>query len=178
MHQYFEKMDSLGKELTKGQLLNSKNNVEQIREEEANIDKKVEEIKESGIPTEKINARGNMTIWQRIEYLVDPGTFFPLHTLYNPEDNDEKTTNVFDGLAKISGKWAVVIYSFGLDRKLLRRKTAGTGKILRKPQGFRGNLFPPCRTFPGRRAHPGRNLRHQPCRRRIPGHQPHGSVCP
>ncbi|PIE63532.1 MAG: glutaconyl-CoA decarboxylase subunit alpha, partial [Desulfobacterales bacterium] len=116
MHQYFEKMDSLGQELTKGQLLNSKNNVEQIREEEANIDKKVEEVKESGIPTEKINARGNMTIWQRLEYLVDPGTFFPLHTLYNPEDNDEGTTNVFDGLAKISGKWAVVI---GFNNKIM-----------------------------------------------------------
>ncbi len=116
MHQYFEKMDSLGQALTKGQLLNSKNNVEQIREEEANIDKKVEEVKESGIPTEKINARGNMTVWQRLEYLVDPGTFFPLHTLYNPEDNDEGTTNVFDGLAKISGKWAVVI---GFNNKIL-----------------------------------------------------------
>ncbi len=116
MHQYFEKMDSLGQALSKGQLLNSKNNVEQIREEEANIDKKVEEIKESGIPTEKINARGNMTLWQRLEYLVDPGTFFPLHTLYNPEDNVEGTTNVFDGLAKISGKWAVVI---GFNNKIL-----------------------------------------------------------
>ncbi len=57
-----------------------------------------------------------MTIWQRLDYLVDPGTWCPLHTLYNPEDNEEGTTNVFDGLGKISGKWAVII---GFDNKVL-----------------------------------------------------------
>ncbi len=116
MRQYFEKMDSLGQALSKGQLMNSKANVEQIREEEAKIAKEIQELKDSGIPEEKINSRGNMTVWQRIEYLVDEGTFFPLHTLFNPADNVEKTTNVFDGLAKISGKWAVVI---GFNNKIL-----------------------------------------------------------
>jgi len=57
-----------------------------------------------------------MTVWQRLEYLVDPGTWHPLHTLFNPEDNEEGTTNVIDGLAKISGKWAVVI---GFDNKVM-----------------------------------------------------------
>ncbi|MCP5054549.1 MAG: glutaconyl-CoA decarboxylase subunit alpha, partial [bacterium] len=65
---------------------------------------------------EKINARGMMTVWQRLRYLVDPGTWSPLHTLYNPAENEEGTTNVFDGLGKISGKWAVII---GFDNKLL-----------------------------------------------------------
>jgi glutaconyl-CoA decarboxylase len=39
-----------------------------------------------------------------------------LHTLYNPLDNAEGTTNVVDGLAKIEGRWAVVI---GFDNKFL-----------------------------------------------------------
>jgi glutaconyl-CoA decarboxylase len=54
-------------------------------------------------------------VWQRLEYLVDSGTWNPLHTLYNPADNVEGTNNVIDGLAKISGKWAVVI---GFDNKV------------------------------------------------------------
>jgi glutaconyl-CoA decarboxylase len=36
--------------------------------------------------------------------------------LFNPEDNEEGTTNVFDGLARISGRWAVVI---GFDNKYM-----------------------------------------------------------
>ena len=70
----------------------------------------------AGLPEEKINARGQMTVWQRLEYLLDPGTWCPLHTLYNPENNEECTTNVIDGIGKISDKWAVVI---GFDNKVL-----------------------------------------------------------
>ncbi|PID39588.1 MAG: glutaconyl-CoA decarboxylase subunit alpha, partial [Proteobacteria bacterium] len=43
-------------------------------------------------------------------------TWCPLHTLYNPEENEEGTTNVVDGLGKISGKWAVIV---GFDNKVL-----------------------------------------------------------
>jgi glutaconyl-CoA decarboxylase len=57
-----------------------------------------------------------MTVWERIEYLIDPGTWCPLHTLYNPQLNEEGTTGVIDGLAKINGKWAVVI---GFDNKVM-----------------------------------------------------------
>ena len=77
---------------------------------------KKQKVKEVGFPAEKINARGQMTVWQRIEYLVDHGTWCPLHTLFNPEDNSEGTTNMFDGLARISGKWAVVV---GFDNKVM-----------------------------------------------------------
>jgi len=45
-----------------------------------------------------------MTVWDRIEYLVEPGTFRPVHTLYNPRQNEEGTTGVVDGLARIGGK--------------------------------------------------------------------------
>ncbi len=78
--------------------------------------RKWKKSKNAGLPTEKINARGSMTVWQRLEYLVDPGTWHPLHTIFNPEDNEEGTTNVIDGLARISGKWAVVI---GFDNKVM-----------------------------------------------------------
>lgn len=106
MRQYFEKMTPFGKEINKGQMKSSEKNVKQIEEVETGIDAEVEKVKNAGLPTEKINARGSMTVWQRLEYLVDPGTWHPLHTIFNPEDNEEGTTNVIDGLARISGKWA------------------------------------------------------------------------
>ena len=109
-------MTQFGVELNKGQILSSEQNVKNILEVEAGIDAEVEKVKNAGMPTEKINARGVMTVWQRLEYLVDPGTWNPLHTLFNPEDNVENTTNVIDGLAKISGKWCVVA---GFDNKVM-----------------------------------------------------------
>ncbi|MBU1343272.1 MAG: glutaconyl-CoA decarboxylase subunit alpha [Proteobacteria bacterium] len=116
MRQYFEKMAEFGTQLNKGQMLSSEQNVKNIMEVEAGIDVEIEKVKNAGMPTEKINARGVMTVWQRLEYLVDPGTWTPLHTLFNPEDNEENTTNVIDGLAKISGKWCVVA---GFDNKVM-----------------------------------------------------------
>ncbi|MCG8564598.1 MAG: glutaconyl-CoA decarboxylase subunit alpha, partial [Desulfobacterales bacterium] len=116
MRQYFEKMEDFGSELNKGQILSSEKNINMVKEVEDSIDAEVDKVKNAGMPEEKINARGVMTVWQRLEYLVDPGTWHPLHTLFNPEDNVEGTTNVIDGLAKISGKWAVVI---GFDNKVM-----------------------------------------------------------
>jgi glutaconyl-CoA decarboxylase len=116
MKPYFEKMPEFGEALKEGKILSTEGNVEQIKEVEEGLKQAVEKVKEAGFPTEKINARGQLTVWQRLEYLIDPGTWCPLHTLYNPAKNEVGTTNVFDGLAKISGKWAVVI---GFDNKYL-----------------------------------------------------------
>ena len=107
MRPYFEKMADIGQPLGEKQTKRAKGNIRQIRQEEAKIAQAVEQVKTVGIPEEKINARGQWTVWQRLEYLLDPGTWCPLHTLYNPMNNAEGTTNVFDGLGKISGKWAV-----------------------------------------------------------------------
>ena len=115
MRPYFEKMKEFGQKLREGQIKSTAASVKKIQEVEAQVEEAVEKVKNAGLPTEKINARGQLTVWQRLEYLVDPGTWNPLHTLYNPEKNEEGTTNVFDGLAKISGKWAVVI---GFDNKV------------------------------------------------------------
>ncbi len=120
MKSYFKKMTDLGSELKKGQIKwmtwSGDDNVKNLEDVEAQINEAVERVKNAGFPTEKINARGEMTVWQRLEYLVDPGTWRPLHTLFNPLANVEETTNVIDGLGRISGKWAVII---GFDNKVM-----------------------------------------------------------
>jgi glutaconyl-CoA decarboxylase len=116
MRPYFEKMPEFGRPLKEAEIKRTEENVSLLKNIEAEIREKVEEAKRAGLPQEQINKRGEMTVWQRLEYLVDPGTWCPLHTLYNPADNEEGTTNVFDGLGRISGKWAVII---GFDNKVL-----------------------------------------------------------
>ncbi len=116
MKSYFRKMKPIGNKLPDKANKDTHENVQNIFDVEKEIADAVATVKNAGFPTEKINARGQMTLWQRLEYLVDEETWCPLHTLYNPQDNVEGTTNVFDGLAKISGKWCVVI---GFDNKVM-----------------------------------------------------------
>ena len=116
MRPYFEKMPDFGQALSEGTKKSAAENVAQIREVEKDVAAEIEKVKNAGFPEEKINARGQLTVWQRLRYLVDPGTWCPLHTLYNPEDNVEGNTNVFDGLGRIAGKWAVII---GFDNKTM-----------------------------------------------------------
>jgi glutaconyl-CoA decarboxylase len=116
MRPYFEKMDDIGKALSPKAKERAAQSVEQIRQVEAGFAREIERVKVAGIPTEKVNKRGQLTAWQRLEYLVDEGTFCPLHTIYDPQTNEEGTTGVIDGLGRISGKWAVIIAS---DNKVL-----------------------------------------------------------
>lgn len=116
MKPYFEKMPSFGRKLAEGQIKSAAESVAQIKEVEAGVAEAVEKVKNAGFPEEKINARGMMTVFQRLNYLLDPDTWCPLNTLYNPYDNVEGTNNVISGLGKISGKWAVVI---GFDNKVM-----------------------------------------------------------
>ncbi len=116
MRPYFQKMTVFGRELNSGQIKSSEENVGQVKAIEAQVAEAVEKVKNAGFPAEKINDRGMLTVFQRLAYLVDEGTWSPLHTLYNPEDNPEGTTNVIDGLGRISGRWAVII---GFDNKVL-----------------------------------------------------------
>jgi len=116
MRQYFEKMQEFGKPLNEKQIEKTEDNVKQIKGVEEEIAKEIERVKNAGLPAERINKRGQLTVWQRLEYLVDPGTWCPLHTLYNPKNNEEGTTGVIDGLGKISGRWAVII---GFDNKVI-----------------------------------------------------------
>jgi len=116
MRPYFEKMTEFGRALKKGRIKSTEENLNSIKKIEKDVADEVNRVKLAGFPEEKINARGQMTVWQRLEYLVDPGTWCPLHTLYNPMNNVEGTTNVIDGIGKISGKWAVII---GFDNKVM-----------------------------------------------------------
>lgn len=116
MKPYFEKMVEFGHALKKGRIKSTEENLNSIKKIEEDVADEVNRVKLAGFPEEKINARGQMTVWQRLEYLVDPGTWCPLHTLYNPMNNAEGTTNVIDGVGKISGKWAVII---GFDNKVM-----------------------------------------------------------
>ena len=116
MKPYFAKMPDLGRELREGERKRAEGNLQTLKSAEAEVAKAVDAVHNAGFPTEKINARGEMTVWQRLEYLVDPGTWCPLHTLFNPLENEEGTTNVIDGLGRIEGRWAVVI---GFDNKVM-----------------------------------------------------------
>jgi len=109
MRPYFEKMDDFGKPLRPAQIERMKENVAKIEEVMKGIDEEVERIRNVGVPDEKIHKRGQMTVWERIEYMVDPGTFCPLHTIYDPGHEESGSTGVVDGLARISGRWCMVI---------------------------------------------------------------------
>ena len=116
MKPYFERMQRFGKELKQGRIKRASASMEQLKQVEADIGQLKKGVEDAGFSTEQINKRGAMTVWQRLEYLVDPGTWRPLHSLYNPMDNANGATNVVDGLARVAGRWAVVI---GFDNKVL-----------------------------------------------------------
>lgn len=107
LHPYFEKMPGIGTELPRS----LKKNIDELKEQEAIVAAEVDRVKNAGKPTEKMNQTGEWTAWQRLEYLVEPGTWCPLHTIYDPEFNEEGTTGVIDGLGKINGRWAIIIAS-------------------------------------------------------------------
>ncbi|MBN2569337.1 MAG: glutaconyl-CoA decarboxylase subunit alpha [Deltaproteobacteria bacterium] len=110
MRPYFEKMDDIGKPLKPAQIERMKKNVEHIEEVMKGIDAEVARIRNDvGIPDELVHKRGQLTVWERIEYLVDPGTFCPLHTIYDPDDEESGHTGVIDGFARINGRWCILI---------------------------------------------------------------------
>ncbi len=91
-------------------------NEQELKEIERAIHEQAEKMLSAGTDDEKIHAKGQYTARERIRQLVDPGTFCPLNTIYNPEDNDEEkigiiSTGVVKGLGRINGKWAVIIAS-------------------------------------------------------------------
>jgi glutaconyl-CoA decarboxylase subunit alpha len=116
MKQYFQNMAPIGRELRKNEKEFGKVNALDIRKVEEELAGAIEQRKTVGIPDERLHKRGEKTAWERIELLVDPGTFLPLNSLYDPEFNQEGTTGVITGLGKISGRYALIIAS---DNKVL-----------------------------------------------------------
>ncbi|MGE3844873.1 MAG: carboxyl transferase domain-containing protein, partial [Vicinamibacterales bacterium] len=113
---YFAQMPALGKPLSESRAQRAQVNRQELSATEAALSDAARTIQDQGLSADEINARGLLTVWQRIERLVDPGSWRPLHTLFNPAHNDEGTTNVVDGLGRIAGRWAVVI---GFNNKVL-----------------------------------------------------------
>ncbi|HUN56303.1 MAG TPA: carboxyl transferase domain-containing protein [Smithella sp.] len=109
MRQYFEKMDPLGGPLTARQIEDMRQSRAKLEEIMREIDAEAERIKNVGTPLQSLHERGEMSVWERIDYLVDPGTFCPLHTIFDPGNEESGSTGVVDGLARINGKWCVLI---------------------------------------------------------------------
>jgi glutaconyl-CoA decarboxylase len=109
-------MPQFGKPLKENRIARTQESRAKLEAVEAEIAAAAKARREVGLPAAEINKRGALTVWQRLEYLVDSGSWHPLHSLYNPMDNEEGTTNVVDGLGRIGGRWAVII---GFDNKVL-----------------------------------------------------------
>ncbi len=111
MRPYFEKMQEWNKPVK----VNAKN-AEEIKVVEKDIEERVLKARNAGLAQETLNKRGEWTVHQRLEYIVDPGTWAPLHLLFDPMDEESGTTGVVDGLGRINGKWCVII---GFDNKVM-----------------------------------------------------------
>ena len=111
MRPYFEKMQDWGKPVKAKEA-----NAEEIKKVEQDVAELIEKNKNAGMPKEVLNKRGEWTVHQRLEYIVDPGTWAPLHLLYDPMQEESGTTGVVDGLGRINGRWCVII---GFDNKVM-----------------------------------------------------------
>ncbi|NLT40471.1 MAG: glutaconyl-CoA decarboxylase subunit alpha [Clostridiales bacterium] len=107
MPNYFQNMPTIGAPLSS---VNADNEAE-LKKIEDELEKELSEILASGRSDESLNKSGQMTAMQRLEILVDKGSFFPLNSLYNPAGNEDGSTGVITGLGKIHDKWAVIIAS-------------------------------------------------------------------
>ena len=107
MPRYFQNMEVIGESL----FAVDEENAAILKEAEEAIARKIEQILDAGKPTADLNSTGQLTAMQRIEKLIDPGTWYPLNSLFNPQDNSNGSTNIVKGLAKVSGRWVVVIAS-------------------------------------------------------------------
>ena len=107
MPSYFQNMPVIGAPVNAP---NAENEAE-LKKIEAEVEAEVESILASGRSDESLNESGQMTALQRLEVLLDPGSWCPLNSLYNPEENPDGSTGVITGLGKIRDKWAVIIAS-------------------------------------------------------------------
>ena len=106
MPRYFQNMPQLGKPATP-----DADNKEQLRKIEEEIYQLIMDSRQYGRSDESLNASGQLTAMQRIEALVDEGSFCPLNSLYNPNDNASGSTSIVKGIGRVNGKWAVIIAS-------------------------------------------------------------------
>ena len=106
MPRYFQNMPTVGKAVRP-----NPENVAELKAIEEDIHAKIVAALAAGKKDEDMNAKGQMTAMQRVSMLVDPGTWCPLNSLYNPEDNKNGSTSIIKGLGRVNGQWCVVIAS-------------------------------------------------------------------
>lgn len=106
MPRYFQNIPTVGKAVRP-----NPENVAELKAIEEDIHAKIVAALAAGKKDEDMNAKGQMTAMQRVSMLVDPGTWCPLNSLYNPEDNKNGSTSIIKGLGRVNGKWCVVIAS-------------------------------------------------------------------
>lgn len=105
---YFQNMPIIGKSLVN----QNPENEESLKAVEQEIHESIEKALAAGITSEeKLNERGQLSAMQRINALIDTGTWCPLNSLFNPEDNRFGTTNIVNGLGRVDGKWVYIVAS-------------------------------------------------------------------
>ena len=104
---YFRNMEVIGAPLEQP---NAGNEAE-LKKIEDELQKEMSDVLASGRSDESLNKSGQMTALQRLELLVDKGSWCPLNSLLNPYGNEDGSTGVITGLGKIHDKWAVIIAS-------------------------------------------------------------------
>jgi len=104
---YFQTMPVIGSPVDTP---NAENEAE-LRKIEEDIQSEIKAVLASGKSDEKINEGGEMTALQRLDLLLDQGSWCPLNSLFNPMENQDGSTGVLIGLGKIRDKWAVIIAS-------------------------------------------------------------------
>ena len=104
---YFQNMDQIGSPVD----ARNEENEKSLHEIEETLQRELETVLAAGRPDESLNQSGQMTAMQRLNLLVDEGTWCPLNSLYNPTNNKDGSTGVIIGLGKIHDRWAVIIAS-------------------------------------------------------------------
>lgn len=102
MPRYFQNMPVVGKPVRA-----NAENVAELKAIEEEIHAQIVKGLENGKADADMNAKGQLTAMQRVSLLVDPGTWCPLNSLYNPEKNKTGTTSIVKGLGRVNGKWSL-----------------------------------------------------------------------
>ena len=107
MPRYFQNMPVVGNKAVRP----NAENVAELKAIEEDIHARVVDSLENGKADADLNAKGILTAMQRIALLVDAGTWCPLNSLFNPENNKTGTTTIIKGLGRVNGKWCCIIAS-------------------------------------------------------------------
>lgn len=104
---YFQNMPVIGRPVTAP----NAENEQDIKKVENEIASLTQAAEQAGRADDSLHASGQYTAMERVNALVDPGTWCPLNSLYNPQHNKNGSTAIIKGLGRIHGKWAVVVAS-------------------------------------------------------------------